>query len=537
MIGLRPEGSVMHRAPAVITPPGKELIKSLMMPDAFDHPVSKPELIETHISWLILAGDFAYKIKKPIVLDFLDFGDLAKRKHFCEEEIRLNRPWAPDIYLDVISITDDGGRPRFGGTGDAIEYAVRMRRFDQGLRLDLQLNAGELSVTDMKELALNIGARHEAAARIDKSQRSRVLRLTQEFMEDNFATLDGQLEDSVLAPLNAWTSDEFERCAALLASRFDGGYVRDCHGDLHLGNLVRLTSGITTFDCIEFNTDLRHIDTMCDITFLVMDLVARKRHDLAAHFLNRYLEATGDYEGVSVLSLFFVYRCLVRAKVAVIRSQERAKLDEKEADRKEALFYCDMATRQIAERTPFLVIMHGFSGSGKTWISGQLMAELPAIRIRSDVERKRLFGLQEEAPSHSNVGGGIYTRAANREVYARLFELARSVLVAGHNVILDAAFLEREYRQEALNLARSLDFPAAIVDVVAGKDEMHHRLLRRARGANDASEANLAVLDHQLSTAGALTPDERAVSVVCDNSASPDIEELVRNVKDAITDN
>jgi aminoglycoside phosphotransferase family enzyme/predicted kinase len=521
----------MHRAKYSQPDYDTSLVESLMEEGAFRHPVTDIDLIETHISWLIVAGDFAYKIKKPVVLDFLDFGSLSRRKFFCDEEVRLNKRWAPDIYIDAIPVTVKDGRPRFGGDGEIVEYAVWMRRFDQRLRLDHQLDSGNLSAEDMRELARNIAARHGTAEIVATEERSRVLRLTREFMDDNFTALDGQLDADVLGPLQNWSEAEWRRCSALLGQRFDDGFVRDCHGDLHLENLVRLADGITTFDCIEFSADLRHIDVMCDIAFLVMDLAARGRNDLAAHFLNRYLEVSGDYAGVAMLNLFFVYRCLVRAKVSVIRSTERSNSTEQARDLDEALFYAALATRKIEERSPVLIIMHGLSGSGKTWVSGQLMAELPAVRVRSDVERKRLFGVGETESSHSAVGKGIYSEDANRRSYERLFELARLLLRSGHNVILDASFLESAYRKEAMSVAKDCECTSVIVDVVADEDAIHQRLHRRRLDRKEQSEAGPSVLTYQLSVADSLTSAERRRTVTCDNSHNIDVAELISRIE------
>jgi aminoglycoside phosphotransferase family enzyme len=520
----------MHRAPTAIQHHDTSLIDSRMTTSAFDHPVSTIEMIETHISWVILTDRFVYKIKKPLTLDFLDFGDLEKRRFFCEEEVRLNKPWAPDIYVDVVGVTIVDGQPRFTEKGEAIEYAVRMRPFDQALRLDRQLDDGLLTVIDMKELAQNIAARHHAAPKVAASQRRRILRLTGQFMHDNFTALDGQVDNTQLAHLEAWTGRQLALYETLLGRRFDEGFVRDCHGDLHLGNLVRLPGGITTFDSIEFNADLRQIDTMCDIAFLVMDLVARDRPDLAAHFLNRYLEVNGDYEGIALLNMFFVYRCLVRAKVAVIRSQERDSQQERDADLEEAHFYCDMATRQAAVRQPVLIIMHGLSGSGKTWVSGELMAALPAIRIRTDIERKRLFGIGEFASSESGVAEGIYSEEANAMVYSRLLDVARSVLCSGHSVILDAAFLKENERADAMRIADECDCPATIIDVTAPHNVLRDRVSKRARQGSDPSEAGLDVLEYQLTTVEALSATEWQKVIECDTAEAFNVAELVNQI-------
>lgn len=522
----------MHRGSSLATPLDTSLIDSLMSPAAFSHPAGAVELIETHISWVILTDECAYKIKKPIVLDFLNFGDLERRKHFCEEELRLNRPWAPDIYLDVVPISVHDGQPRFGGEGVPIEYALRMRRFEQELTLDRQLERGALSVEDMRELGGHIAERHLAAPVIDKSHRDRVVTLTKEFICDNFCALEGFADDAELARLRQWSEEELQNLEAKLWQRFDDGFVRDCHGDLHLANLVRLPGGITTFDCIEFNDDLRHIDVICDIAFLVMDLVARRRHDLATHFLNRYLERTGDYDGMSLLSLFFVYRCLVRAKVAAIRCQERDEASEQTTDREEVLRYCDMARRQIAERIPILIVMSGLSGSGKTWVTDQLLTAMTAIRVRSDIERKRMFGLDETEDSSSGIGSGIYTAQANRQLYEYLLSAARTGLAAGHNVILDAAFLRREEREAAVDIARDCNCMPVILQISAPIEVMRERILARECRAKDASEAGLAVLEHQIATADPLTPSEKALAIVVENAAEIDVPAIALAIRE-----
>jgi aminoglycoside phosphotransferase family enzyme len=522
---------MMHRAAPPVEPPDTRLVDALLSADAFPHPAENIELLETHISWVILAGAYAYKIKKPIVLDFLDFGTLERRRFFCEEELRLNQPYAPEIYLDVVPIVEHRGRPRFGGDGEAVEYALRMRRFDQGLRLDRQLEAGKLTPADMRELGQVIAARHLQAAVVPAARRERQHATTRRFIEDNFTALDGFADAGLLAKLASWSRDRLAELDATLWQRFDDGFVRDCHGDLHLGNIVRLPAGISTFDCIEFDPELREIDVFCDLAFLVMDLVSRERHDLAAQFLNRYLERSGDYAGTALLDLFFVYRCLVRAKVAAIGSAEHTAGPARDAQVAEIHRYCRMAERQVSKRPPILVLMHGLSGSGKTWLSGHLMARLPAIRIRSDIERKRLHGVDELQTTRSPVGGGIYDAAASEAVYGRMADLAATILAHGHNVILDAAFLSRQQRVLALGVAERLGLAACIVRVDVPENVLRLRLDRRAAGAQDASEAGQRVLDHQLETREELTTAEAGKAVICDNPDESDIDLVVGRIR------
>ena len=525
----------MHNSSTQLSHVDASLVKALLRIDAFPHPAEDIELMETHISWVILAGNYAYKIKKPVVLDFLDFGTLEKRRHFCEEELRLNRPWAPELYLDIVAVTGSADEPLMGGDGEALEYAVKMLRFDQDLRLDRQLEAGLLTVTDMKELGQNIAARHASAERPDPADRERIVGQAVHYVRENFDHLGDIIEADDFRFLQDWTERELAKHDATLRQRFDDGFVRDCHGDLHLGNLVRLPSGITTFDCIEFNPDLRNTDVFADVGFLAMDLTEKGHPELAAHFLNRYLERSGDYEGSVLLDLYFIYRCLVRAKVAVIRASERENDNAKTADLAEARDYCDLAARQAAYRKPVLLLMHGFSGSGKTRVSGDLMAALPAIRLRSDVERKRLFGLEESASSESEIGAGIYTDSADDRVYARLFELAARLLDSAHNVILDAAFLDADRRGEALAVAGNAGCTALIVSVSAPDNILRQRLRDRAAARRDASEAGVAVLEHQLANADELSDAERRIAVNCDNSVSPDVNELIKRVNHAAT--
>ena len=516
----------MHPASKPLTPLDSSLISSLLDPSVFPHPVDKIELLETHISWVILTGSYAYKVKKPVDLDFLDFRDLDRRRFYCEEEIRLNRHWAPDIYLDVLPITDDRGSPRIGGSGPTIEYAVRMRQFDKGARLDEQLEAGTLTIADMRELAGIIADRHLAAKVVDVADREKVINFTKEYIWENFDQLEGVVEESLLRVLRRSTADELGRVESKLWQRFDDGFVRECHGDLHLANLVRLPTGITAFDCIEFSADLRNIDVACDIAFLVMDLVVRGHDDLSAHFLNRYLEYTGDYRSMALFNLYFAYRCLVRAKVAAVRSKEREVEAENQADRMEVDHYCELAREQGGTRRPSLVVMYGLPGSGKTWTSERLMAALPAIRVRSDIERKRMFGLDETEDSGSGVAQGIYAPDASKAVYDRLNSIAASILASGHDVILDAAFLSAAEREQARRTAQNCAAGYHILETVAPVDTLRERIQARQKGGKDASEGNLAVLDYQLENAAPLSEAEREATMTWNTAEDANVEAL-----------
>ena len=521
------EGALSRASPNL-----PQLIRELFESDAYPNRPTHVELIETHISWVFLAGDFAYKIKKPLALGFLDFRELEQRRFYCEEEIRLNQPFAPEIYIGVVKITLQNKRPRVEGRGVAIEYAVKMHRFDQALRLDKQLENGLLRAEDMRELGANIAARHEAAGIVPDSQRQHVLDLTESQMQDNFTALRSRIDDGLLSPLYEWTQRALQRLRPVIGQRFDQGFFRDCHGDLHLANLLRLPSGITTFDCIEFSADLRYIDVACDIAFLVMDLESKQRGDLAAHFINRYFERTDDYGSMRLFDLYFIYRCLVRAKVDAIRASERDDDVARQADLDEATRYCSIAARQAATRHPLLIVMHGVSGSGKTWVSERLMAALPAIRIRSDLLRKRLFGLAESKKSGSAVGEGIYLSSADDDVHAEMRRRAEPVLGERHNVILDATFLHREQRAQAIQLAHEFGAKLVFVKATVPQEELRRRILARQQRGADASEADLAVLEYQLKVLESMTDFEESQSITIDSRDADAMLHLPEQVRE-----
>lgn len=521
--------TVRHMTRPQGAPADAELIGGLQRAAAYPHPVAHLEVIETHISWVLLTGDFAYKIKKPVALGFLDFRDLEQRRFFCEEELRLNRFWAPELYLRVVAITMADGQPRVGGDGPAIEYAVCMHQFDQSCRLDRQLDQGLLLQDDMLDLAAEIAARHRDAKPVGPDEQ--LLRATERLMQENFQDLAGEIADEQVAALRRWTDESLAALASTLRSRCDHGFYRECHGDLHLGNIVRLAGAIRAFDCIEFSKELRRIDVVADYGFLFMDLCARDRADLGYGFLNRYLEISGDYDGVSVLPLYVVYRSLVRAKVAAVRRRERRSDKNRESDTATLEHYCGFALRWTAPRKPRLVVMTGLSGSGKTWLSERLVTAMPALRVRSDLERKRLFGLDETGRSQSAVGGGIYRQRASEAVYARLFEHARTVLDAGLDAILDAAFLQAGARERALGLAADCGADAVIVQATAPRATLEERLRRRSKAGTDASEADLEVLRYQLGRNEPLTGDQRASAVTVSTDGDVDIGALVRRIR------
>jgi aminoglycoside phosphotransferase family enzyme/predicted kinase len=498
-------------------------VQALARPAAYPQPVAAVQVLETHISWVFLAGDYAYKVKKPVVLPFVDFSTLAARRHYCEEELRLNRRFAPQLYVDVVEIRGSPVAPRIEGPGDVLDYAVRMRRFPQEALANALLMRAALDDSLLHDFGGHLAQVHfqlpQAATGTPFGQPQAVLRDAL----DNFAQIAPLLqppgEGAQLAQLREWTEGEYARIEGVLRSRREHGRVRECHGDLHLRNLVALRGRLIAFDCIEFNPGLRWIDVMSDVAFLLMDLLDRNADRLGWIFLNAYLETSGDYDGVRVLRFYLVYRALVGAKVHLIRTRQPG-LAEAEVVRLAAQYrhYLALAGRCAYQQQPAIVLMHGFSGCGKSVLAAALAERLGAVRIRSDVERKRLHGLDACAHSASAVGSGLYGGDATRETYARLAAVAQAIAAAGYPAIVDATFLRRGQRAVFADHARAIDVPAILIDVHAAPQVLRERVGAR-RG--DASEATLEVLDHQVATAEPLAPQEALQVVRCASDSEP----------------
>lgn len=477
------------------------------------------EVVETHISWVLLAGDRAYKIKKAIDLGFLDFSTLAKRRFCCDEELRLNRRLAPDLYLEVTPITGSIDQPQWSGPGAAIEYAVQMRRFPTSCLLDQVLLRGDLTPPVIDDIARMIAGFHQRIAIAAADGPYGDAGQVHQPVLENFAQIRSRIDQPApeLGALEQWSEREFQVLRATFAERKRQGCIRECHGDLHLGNMLLLDGEVTAFDGIEFNPNLRWVDVISEIAFLAMDLTDRGHPELARRFVNAYLERSGDYAGLAVLRYYLVYRAMVRAKVACIRSRQG------DADAwPEYRGYLELAGRLTRRARPFLAITHGVSGSGKTTVTQALLEALDLFRIRSDVERKRLFDLAPEQRS----GGTIYSTMASSQTYARLTELARAVIEAGYPAVVDAAFLRRGERQAMRTLAQELGVPFAILDCATDEALLRERVARRMQQGRDASEADVQVLEGQLASREPLDASEQRLSIAIDTALGVDIEAL-----------
>lgn len=488
------------------------------------------EHLETHISHVFLAGDRAYKLKKPVNLGFLDFSTRERRHDFCREELRLNRRLAPELYLGLIAVTGTPDQPRLGGAGPVLEYAVEMRRFHQRDRLDHCVLTPDL----IDRLAARLAAFHAglppAAADSPYGTPEAVLApMLENFRQIRARSLGAECQAG-LDRLEDWIRARWRELTPVIARRRGLGRVRECHGDLHRGNIALVAGEPLFFDALEFAPQLRWIDTASELAFLLMDLEEAGEGPLARRLLNVYLEQSGDYGALQVLDLYQVYRALVRAKVLAIRlGQGELSPEEDAADHQACAGYLALAASYTRrrERRPRLLLTFGLSGSGKSWLASRLREALPLIHLRSDIERKRLFGFAPEERTGSPTDGGIYAPDASARTYDRLRELAVMILGCGYDVLVDATFLRRDQRRVFRELAAAQGAGFTLLVMEAPIEVLRERVASRQATGADASEAGLAVLERQLRTQEDLDAAERRQALVIDAATPPVLEDLL----------
>lgn len=514
-----------------------QLIEALLVPTRYPHPVTCIQHVETHISHVLLTGDFVYKLKKPLDLGFLDFSTLDKRRFFCEEELRLNRRLAPHIYLEVVTFNGDAAVPCINGSGPVLDYAVKMRQFDPLATLDRLDDLTRLTTQHAEAIASSLADFH---ARIPATPADTAWGKAETIWQPiahNFEHVSELVKgepDALnrLAAVQQWSAAEHERLLPDFELRRTQGYVRECHGDLHLGNMAWEAGKLLIFDCIEFNPALRWIDVMSEVAFCYMDLHYRNHRDLASCFLNRYLERTGDYAGMKLLRYYAVYRAMVRAKVAFIRAtQPDLSAEEMIHEKQQGLAHLRLADKLTRPVKPILVITHGLSGSGKTVFSQKLIIQCEMISLRSDIERKRLAGLDALAKTGSAAESGIYTREFTRHAYVYLGELAETLLTSGWNVLVDATFIARWQRELFQQIAARCKVIFYILDFSVPEVLLRQRVQARSMAGKDASEADITVLELQLKNQEALTSAETPWVV-----EATSVESVAARLKAAVTD-
>ena len=498
------------------------LIKHLQNSALYDHPVNGFTVIETHISWVILTGNFAYKIKKPVNMDFLDFSTLDKRRLNCHREVRANQSLSPEIYLAVLPITGSIENPSFAGEGETIEYAILMREFNQQNLFTALLEHKKLTPHLIDELAILLAKFHTKASQKVPNPHLGTPEQIYEPVEQNFSQIRELLKDrnhgarEQVDRLETWAHAEWKKSYAIFAERKANGFIRECHGDIHLGNITLVRNEPVIFDCIEFNDALRWTDPMADIGFLTIDLLDNNCKAFAHQLLSYYLEHCGDYRGLAVLKFYQVYRAVVRAKVNLFRYAQEQDAAVKENYFSRYTHYMNLAEDLTRLEPQQLFITYGLAGSGKSTVSQTLVRERGAIRLRSDVIRKRMHDLNHLDNSDSGVNQKIYSHDATDKTYEALAKFSEIIIAAGFSVVIDAAFLLRSQREKFLALAKIENIPAIILACAAPIKTLQTRIELRQAMNRDPSEATLDVLDMQVKKQEYLSKEELARAIVVD---------------------
>ncbi|OLS62450.1 bifunctional aminoglycoside phosphotransferase/ATP-binding protein [Pseudomonas putida] len=510
------------------------LITALQNPALYPHPVKDFRVIETHISWVVLTGDYAYKVKKPMNFGFLDFTELADREHFCNEELRLNTRLTDDLYLEVLPITGSAEAPQLGGEGEAIEFALKMRQFPQEQMLSTLQANGDLTAAHIDQMAKQIADFHLQAPRVAVEHPLGTPDSVMAPVEQNFEQIRPFLTDKAdlqqLDALQAWARSSFDRLHPLLEARKAEGFIRECHGDIHLGNATVIDGKVVIFDCIEFNEPFRLTDVYADTAFLAMDLEDRGLKCLARRFISQYLELTGDYAGLELLNFYKAYRALVRAKVALFSMPADADGVQRATTLRQYRNYANLAESYSAIPSRLLAITHGVSAVGKSHVAMRLVEALGAIRLRSDVERKRLFG-EQASDAAGELQAGIYSNDASQTTYERLHQLAAVILRAGFPVVIDATYLKQPQRQAAAEVASETGVPFLILDCNAPDAVIASWLAQRQADRNDPSDATLEVIAAQQASRDALDADEQLHSKRVETNESDSLDKLIEQIR------
>ncbi|HYN50077.1 MAG TPA: AAA family ATPase [Thermoleophilaceae bacterium] len=473
-----------------MTAPAPE--EALRSPALYPHRPDVVKVVETHISWVFLAADRAYKLRKPVVFPFLDYGTLERRRHMCEEEVRLGRRLAPNVYVGVRPLLKGDTGWTLGEAGaKGSEYVVEMRRFDERLTLAALQRAGAVDAATMRAVAARVAAFHEAAT--PASPGSFDPEAVAATVSENFSTLipyELVLGQATLAGAHRFAVAFLHAHSGLIERRTEQGFVRDCHGDLRAEHVLVENDGVAVFDPVEFDPSLREIDVSAELAFLVMDLMDVGAEDLADTLIREYEAAGGDPGGRPLLYFYAAYRALVRAKVACLRAGELPPHQARSQSLAEARRLVELARRLAwCARRPLVLVFCGASATGKTYLAGAVSALSGLPHLSSDLVRKELAGVDptQRAPLTS------YTDDESRDTYRELG--ARTARAASVGAVVDATFRRRSHR-EAFTAA----FPgnALFVECRAPASVVAERAARRESDPDRVSDATPAIAAGQL---------------------------------------
>lgn len=484
------------------------LVEALLHSSAYPHDAQAITLIQTHISYVLLTPEFVYKIKKPVDFGFLDFSTLEKRRFFCNEEIRLNSRLAPDLYLGVVEVTEDGGVFRVGEvdgsmrTGAVVEYAVKMRRIPEGVTLDEMIRQGRASARTMGRVARAIAAFHGQAETIRNAAQADTIAFN---VMDNFTRIEAFVGEAPTSTISRRRLDEVRgftegflaTSKGVIEERVRAGFIKDCHGDIHVDHVL-VTDKIAIFDCIEFSERLRLCDTVADAGFLSMDLEYLGRGDLAKAFEDAYKEASGDKARAELWRFYKCYRAVVRGKVASLKSGESEVGDaERSAAIRDAIGHFHLAHLYATGGfRPVLVVVAGLTATGKSTLVAAVRGVGSMKVLSTDAARRVIFNIPEGEHRRGEFGRDLYTEESTCKVYEAVLEEAREWLALGRSVILDATFSKKRYVEEARAIADKNNALCFVVECVASDETVRARMEKRLLDKSSLSDATYETYLH-----------------------------------------
>src|ERR1039457_6036364 len=491
----------------------RSMLKSLLKPEAYPDPTTSVELVQTHVSWIFLTDDHAYKIKKPVDFGFLNFSTIDRRRFYCNEEIKFNSRLCPDIYEGVVELRETTVGAAFLGDGPVIDYAVKMKRLPAESMLDRLVENNIVQVAEMREVARVIAEFHRTAstshAVAEYGHLDRILFNWQENFEQTIRYENTTLPAPERELIRAWVSSFAANNSETFNQRVAAGFIRECDGDIHLENICLTNGSVFIFDCIEFNERFRCCDTAADVAFLLMDLDFHGRHDLSDDVKDEYVSRTGDQGLLELVDFYKIYRAFVRGKVESFRMIDSGiNPDDQSLAGKQATRYFRLVRGYIERRRlkPALFITCGLMGSGKSTLAAQLAFELGIPSFNSDTTRKQIRGVPPGTLSRDAFGEGLYNRQSTEATYAELLRQADNQLQSGSAVVIDASFIHKNQRTPYALLAKRCAVPLIILHVACSEAENKRRLQERESAGKSVSDGRLELL--ALQAAEFETPDE-----------------------------
>lgn len=483
------------------------LIDQLSSNDLYPHPVEVITTIETHISIVFLTGQYAYKLKKPVNFGFLDFSTLTQRKKFCQLELQLNKRTAPEIYLDVCPLYLNDDKISFSPSkeeDEPVEYLVKMNQFEPNFVLGRFLREHTLTTGQIEDLATQIANFHLQAQACPSDLIYGHPDDAVHPMLENFPSLMQTYDDPEtsyrLRQLAQWTHFKQKQIYTLLEARKQEGFVKACHGDMHLDNITLIDNKPTLFDGIEFNDQFRWIDTINDLAFLLIDLDYRKQIGLRRQLLSLYMNQTSDYNALELLRFYQTYRAMVRAKITALRYHQ---LDKHSYEAKScwqmALDYIKQAEGYAYEVPETkIILMQGVAGSGKSHYARELLNEIDGVIISSDIERKRLYGISPLHRVSEEEKTQLYSAEMNQKTYERLYDLTETISKAGYSVIVDATFLKYQHREVFMELAEKLNADYRVIYIEPDIDRIEQNIRLRTQSNDNPSDATIDIMHRHI---------------------------------------